>query len=261
MKRFIMAAALTAALLTLSIVSAFASPTKDDQALVDRYAAATYAADEKYFDRTSGDWKGYRFPDGMYLWVHPSGSMQANLPTSVFISIDVEDGKEYSRTITVPSGRQCYISADGSREWGVVKEQAPDFTLPVLGQQGKTVRLSGLKGKVVLLDFWASWCDPCMRSLPETEALYQKWKGRGLAVYGINIERDEGNAAEAVKSLGLTFPVLIAMADDQGRHDFEARQMKDYQVHAVPALFLIDKKGVVQRWGSVDEKELERLLR
>jgi thiol-disulfide isomerase/thioredoxin len=251
----------TMALLALAGGILVAEPTKDDQALVDRYAAAVYAADEKYFDRTSGDWKGYRFPDGMYLWVHSSGSMEANLPTYVHVSIDVVDGKEYARMITVPSGRACYITADGNRKWSVLKEQAPDFTLPVLGQQGKTVRLSDLKGKVVVLDFWASWCQPCMRALPETEALYKKWKSRGVVVYGINIEGDAGKAAEAAQSLGLTLPVLMAQANDKGEFNFDARQMEDYGVHAVPALFTIDKKGVVQRHGSIDEGELEKLLR
>ncbi|MGA2641746.1 MAG: TlpA disulfide reductase family protein [Spirochaetia bacterium] len=124
----------------------------------------------------------------------------------------------------------------------------------------RTIRLADFRGRVVLLDFWASWCQPCMKRLPDTEALYQKLKGRGLEVFGINIEGDTSRAEGAVKSLGLTFPVLMGEPDEHGRFNWTSRQITDYRINAIPTMFLIDKQGVIQKAGDVKEEDVEKCL-
>ncbi len=115
---------------------------------------------------------------------------------------------------------------------------APEFVLPVISGEGRgdRVKLSGLKGKPVLLDFWASWCEPCRQSVP---ILNQVAKETGAQVYGIN---SEGLAAQAVDRVaqrwGIAYPVL---------HDPSAEIMQAYDVSALPTLYLIDRDGVVRK--------------
>ena len=99
-----------------------------------------------------------------------------------------------------------------------------------------------------------------MKRLPDTEALYQKLKGRGLEVFGINIEGDTSRAEGAVKSLGLTFPVLMGEPDEHGRFNWTSRQITDYRINAIPTMFLIDKQGVIQKAGDVKEEDVEKCL-
>jgi thiol-disulfide isomerase/thioredoxin len=248
-------------LFVMAAVLAAAEPAASDIALMEKYRDKAIAPNEKYYNQANGQWKGYRFPDGMYLWVHAGGGdMQANLPDGTVIRITLSEGKEISRTLQLPSGRVCTIDADGNVEWGLVMEPAPDFTLGVLGGSGAKVSLSGCKGKLVLLDFWASWCQPCMHALPETEALYMKYKGRGLLVYGVNIEGDTAKASAAVQSLGLTFPVLMGDPDANGEYHWNCRQITDYRIHGIPALFLIDGNGVVLSMDA-DDEEIEKHLK
>jgi thiol-disulfide isomerase/thioredoxin len=240
---------------------ASAGPTASDTALVEKYKTAVFAPDERYYHQTNGQWKGYRFPDGMYLWVYSGGAfMDAFMPDKVSIQITLSEGKESGRSFTLPSGRVCTVAPDGAVEWGMVLEPAPDFTLSVLGGSGAKVALSGCKGKLVLLDFWASWCQPCMRALPETQALYQKYKDRGLLVYGVNIEGDTAKASAAAKSLGLTFPVLMGDPNAKGEYHWQCRQITDYRIRGIPAVFLIDGNGVIVAMDP-DEEEIAKNLK
>ncbi len=114
------------------------------------------------------------------------------------------------------------------------------------------------RGKVVVLDFWASWCPPCKASVPHVNKLYEKYKGRGVSVYGINLDtkRQETAARRAIKSWGIKYPVLL----DSGA---VARKFK---VVGIPMLVVIDKDGTLKSTGvSIDsigeaEKALDELL-
>jgi thiol-disulfide isomerase/thioredoxin len=207
-----------------------------------------------------GTCKLYTLPDRTSLWIYEGGYTVARTPEGVEVSYFEDENGISSRTIHVPSGRICTVDEAGSISWGVLKEQAPDFRLGTLGNTKKRVRLSDLRGKVVLLDFWASWCEPCMEGLPETEALYQAFKDRGLMVFGINVEGDERQAAAAVKSVGITFPVLMGDPDAEGEFNFSCKQISDYRLDGIPAWFLIDKDGVIQRMNGIDEEAIEELL-
>ncbi len=131
---------------------------------------------------------------------------------------------------------------------------APKFALKTLA--GKPVSTESLAGQVVLLDFWATWCMPCRKSMPELEALHRKYAARGFTVLGVSI--DEGGAGPVKKFVTakkFTYPIAI---DSEKNPAWDA-----YQVKSVPAAFLIDRKGqLVAQWtGSpANAKELEEKL-
>lgn len=135
---------------------------------------------------------------------------------------------------------------------------APAFAVDDLA--GKKFSNEALRGRVTLVDFWATWCVPCRKSMPELQALHEKYAGRGLTVLGISI--DEGGASKVKKyvtSKKLTYPIAI---DSEKTPAWDA-----FRVKAVPAAFLIDREGrVVAQWTGASPKAadleaaLEKLL-
>ena len=109
---------------------------------------------------------------------------------------------------------------------------APDFTLKSL--TGKNIKLSELRGNVVLLNFWASWCGPCRQEMPLLEKLHNKYKGLGFTVMGVNVEEDGSKAMAMAKKDKLSFPVLF---------DTQSQVSKAYQVSAMPSTVIIDRDG------------------
>jgi len=135
---------------------------------------------------------------------------------------------------------------------------APSFALNDLS--GTALSNESLKGQVVLLDFWATWCVPCRKSMPELQAVHDKYAPRGVRVVGVSI--DEGDPAKVkafVTSKKFTYPIAI---DSQKSPAWDA-----FRVKAVPAAYLIDREGrIVAQWtgappkGSDLEARLEQLL-
>ena len=109
---------------------------------------------------------------------------------------------------------------------------APDWTLK--DPQGKTHRLSDYRGKVVVMDFWATWCGPCRMEMPEIQKVSQEFASQGVSVMGMNVW-ENGDAAEFMKNNGYTYSLLLN-ADDAATQ---------YDVQAIPALFVVDGKGVI----------------
>ncbi len=108
-----------------------------------------------------------------------------------------------------------------------------DFTLPTLS--GENITLSKLKGKVVLLDFWATWCSPCRLAIPELKEIYEAYKEKGVLVLGIGL--DEKTALLKVQEeLAINYPVLIG----------DEKVAKNYEIEAIPTLILLDRKGKIQ---------------
>ena len=114
---------------------------------------------------------------------------------------------------------------------------APDFELPDLVE--KDIRLSDFRGKVVFLNFWATWCKPCREEMPSMEVLYKNFEQDGLVVLAISIDRvtTKKDIPPFVKSLNLTFPILI---DSWGQTD------KRYKLMGVPETYIIDQQGVLR---------------
>lgn len=127
--------------------------------------------------------------------------------------------------------------------------EAKDFTLQDL--DGRPVRLGNLRGKVVILEFWATWCEPCRYEMPVVEGLLQRFKDEGLVVLGINDE-NPSVARRYVEEGGYTFPTLF---------DKDQTVAGLYGVRAIPALFVIDRQGqIVGRHRGYGPGSEEKIL-
>ncbi len=119
---------------------------------------------------------------------------------------------------------------------GVGKGQrAPEFALPAL--KGGTTSLASLRGKVVLIDFWAQWCEPCKKELPQLDRLAKEYASKGVAVIAVNIDKQRDNAERMVKQLGLSLNVLL---------DPAGAVAGTYDLPKMPTSFVVDKKGIVR---------------
>ena len=112
---------------------------------------------------------------------------------------------------------------------------APAFTLADL--QGRAVSLRALRGRLVFLNFWASWCPPCRAETPDLERMYRLDRGK-IDFYGVNLTADDSlpAARRFVKQFGVTYPVLL---DKTGRVE------KEYNILGIPASFFINRRGVI----------------
>ena len=120
---------------------------------------------------------------------------------------------------------------------------APDFTLP--GPDGRKRSLTDYRGKVVFLNFWASWCESCRDEMPSMERLYREFKGKGLEIVAVNVKDKRPDALAFVKELKLHYLVLM---------DPEGEVGLLYGAFGLPVTYLIDRKGVVlaRLWGPAD---------
>ena len=113
---------------------------------------------------------------------------------------------------------------------------APAFDLPAVS--GPNIKLSDYKGKVVLLDFWATWCPPCRASTPALVRLDEKYKGQAFTVIGISLDDDKDAVAPFLKKEGVKHPVAYGAGSSVD---------EDYSVRAIPSFFILDRNGVVQK--------------
>jgi peroxiredoxin len=114
--------------------------------------------------------------------------------------------------------------------------KAPDFTLMARG--GKEIGLSQLKGQVVMINFWATWCGPCRQEMPLLEDIYKKYNKMGFTLLGVNVEPDAKTAeAWLAKQAPVTFPIL---------YDTESKVTTLYNVNSMPSTVIVDRKGNVR---------------
>jgi thiol-disulfide isomerase/thioredoxin len=124
--------------------------------------------------------------------------------------------------------------------------------------QGKQVTLSAQRGKVVFLDFWATWCPPCRKSIPAVEALAEKYKGKNVVFYGVNIENDAAAVKKFFANKAVPYTIIIGNEDIAGK----------YKVRGIPAFFIVNPEGkIAQRYVGYQpgmesnwEKTIQELL-
>lgn len=113
-----------------------------------------------------------------------------------------------------------------------VQGKAPNFTLK--SNTGKNIKLSELRGQVILLNFWASWCGPCRQEMPLLEKLQRRYSALGFTVLGVNVEEDPRKAKTLLKDISVSFPILF---------DTRNKVSKQYKVSAMPSTVMIDRDG------------------
>ena len=136
-----------------------------------------------------------------------------------------------------------------------VGEMAPDFELPQ--PDGSMLKLSDLRGKVVLIDFWASWCGPCRAEFPNVKALYAQYKSKGFEILGVSLDRDKPSWVGSINSLGLTWRHVSDLKY------WSCAPAKLYKVTGIPFTVLVDKDGKILAKGLRGEdldKHLEKLF-
>jgi peroxiredoxin len=112
---------------------------------------------------------------------------------------------------------------------------APDFTLHAMS--GPNLQLKDQRGRVVMVNFWATWCGPCRQEMPQLNRLYEKYRASGFVLLGVNVDDDSSKAAEVANKLGVTFPVLL---------DTDKKVSKLYDLSTMPSTVIIDREGKVR---------------
>ncbi|MGD8863940.1 MAG: TlpA disulfide reductase family protein, partial [Myxococcales bacterium] len=111
---------------------------------------------------------------------------------------------------------------------------------------------AGLKGKVVIVDFWASWCAPCKEEMPVLQRLHKTYGSKGLVVVGVSVDNDASNVKSFLKKLGVTFPIV---------HDAKHSVSERYSPPTMPSSYIVDRKGIVRHvhkgFRAGDAKKME----
>lgn len=170
-----------------------------------------------------------------------------------FTLLNIALGTILWTSLTTPSQ-----SIHGAAFIPLVGHSAPDFTLtPWKSLSGQSIRLSALKGNLVVLNIWASWCDPCKQEAPTFEAAWRKYQARGVLFLGVN-DRDRQQAAQQfLQTYSITYP---------NGPDPSEEISAAYGVNGIPTTIFIDRSGIVARTilGPIDaatlEAEIQQLL-
>ena len=132
-----------------------------------------------------------------------------------------------------------------------IGDPPPAFSLPDL--DGRTVNVPGdLRGKAVIVHFWADWCQFCLEEMPALDALYQQYREKGLVIVAVNVGQPADAARAYVKRVRITYPVVL---------DQESRTAKQYGVLGLPRTFFLDRKGLIryQLLGEASPDTLRKL--
>lgn len=190
-------------------------------------------------------WANVSYPNGektvVRLTIDFRSFQMGEAPSDSTFTFDPPKNAKLVEVLPIPGQAASFL----------LNHPAPDFELKTL--DGQRVRLQDLRGKPVLLSFFASWCGPCRRELPSMVKLHEEFKDKGLQVFGVNDE-GKGTARQFAEKAGLTFAIL---------DDSSLKAAHLYRVRSIPTAFLIDKDGKVVRFlrGGRDYDSLRSALK
>jgi thiol-disulfide isomerase/thioredoxin len=136
-----------------------------------------------------------------------------------------------------------------------IGQLSPEIEMP--NPDGQIIKLSSLRGKYVLVDFWAKWCGPCRRENPNVVRAYQKYKDKGFEVFGVSLDRNKEDWVQAINEDGLTWTHVSDLKY------FDSKAAHDYNVSAIPFSILLDPEGKIidkNLRGAALDKKLEEVL-
>lgn len=149
-----------------------------------------------------------------------------------------------------PAGESPGLLDDNRLELGA---PAPDFALPSVRSENEVLRLSGLRGKAVVVNFYASWCGPCRQELPDFEAVSREFADE-VTFIAVNVQESRADALRILEETGATFPAVL---------DSDGEVAARYGLRGMPSTYLLDAEGVVRKFGpgALDADTLRSELR
>ncbi len=136
---------------------------------------------------------------------------------------------------------------------GSAQQKAPNFK--VQAADGSTIELAKLKGKVVVLNYWATWCGPCRMEIPGFVDVYKQYKARGLEIVGVSLDREGWKVVKPyIQKANINYPVVVADENLESAYG---------QIDAIPTTFVVDKKGnlVDKHVGYMSKADFEQLVK
>jgi peroxiredoxin len=154
----------------------------------------------------------------------------------------------------LPEYKKNALEKEAARKTAEIGHLAPEFSYPDL--EGKQVSIRDFKGKLLIVDFWASWCAPCLAEIPNLKVVYDKYHDKGVEILSVSLDKDIEKWKKAIADEQMPWPQICS--DDTG-----IKLMKDYQFNGIPFVILLDSEGKIaakQLRGKMLTEEIEKLL-